>query len=81
MASTILLIVYFDAIFGFDQWWKWLLVLPVGLAPGMILGLLVQLCWDISINVLRKRFRWTDAAFAIFLLLTCLIPIGAQAPR
>jgi hypothetical protein len=53
------------------SWWLWMLAVPIGLMPAMILGLIVQTAWSIRIAVRENRFDWFDALFAAFLLLLC----------
>ena len=51
------------------SWWLWMLAVPIGLMPAMILGLIVQTGWGIRIAVRENRFDLFDALFAVFLLL------------
>jgi hypothetical protein len=53
------------------SWWLWMLAVPIGLMPAMILGLIVQTVWGICVAVRENRFDLFDALFAVFLLLLC----------
>jgi hypothetical protein len=53
------------------SWWLWMLAVPIGLMPAIILGLIVQTVWGIGVAAREGRFDWFDAVFAVLLLLLC----------
>jgi uncharacterized membrane protein YfcA len=78
--SVFLTVIPFSVLFGAwvvwsthenIRWWLWVLAIPMGLMPAMIVGLIVEATRSIWIAAQRKRFDWFDAMFVLLLLILC----------
>lgn len=60
-----------------QPWWKILLAILIGLAPALVVGLIVQTLWAVIEATIQKRFKRID--YLLMLLVLCLSGIGGIA--
>jgi hypothetical protein len=71
--TMLFLHLFSDGSSSLRPWWQPLVVLPVGLMPSLLIGLIVQTIWDVSTSAARGKFTIIDAAFCLFLLALCAV--------